>query len=164
MTGFAGRKGPMEANMGRVDLANTNRRVFTGLCCAVLLLLAAAPVLPADAPQDKKPSVKILNKTQVYYPATIKKGATFKKPATLVSSTVFDAIPEWKKIKDKKLTTKDAEYHLLLKAANDKFAKALDKVQKDGSFDIIAEAGAIECKNCVAEDVTQKMVDNIPEK
>ena len=112
---------------------------------------------------DKSPSVKILDKQKVYFPTKIKKGKKYKKPAVVVTSTVYDSIDEWKKIKERKLTEKDAEYHLLLTKASGKFHKAIKKVAKDGSYDIIAEkTGAIECKNVTADDVTQKAIDALP--
>ncbi len=122
------------------------------------LFIMQAPAAAQDV------SVKILDASKVYYPATIKKKSKFKAPAILSTAKVFDAIPEWKVIKKKKLGKKDAEYFILLKAANDKFAAALATVRKEGKFDIVAEDGAIECKGCEAEDVTQKMIDALPEE
>lgn len=137
-------------------------RVATLPLAIVTMLLASAFFAPTFGDDDKKPVVTITNKDQVYYPSVIKKGAKFKKPATLLTSTVFDSIAEWKEITKKKLTESDAEYHLLLAAANKKFRKAIKKVQKDGKYDIIAETGAISCKNCTADDVSQKAVDALP--
>ncbi|HGY91645.1 MAG TPA: hypothetical protein ENK43_10790 [Planctomycetes bacterium] len=130
---------------------------FLGALFLALFVLST----PATA---QKVNVKILDASKVYYPATIKKKSKFKAPAILSTAKVFDAIPEWKVIKKKKLGKKDAEYFILLKAANDKFAAALASVRKEGKFDIIAEDGAIECKGCEAEDVTQKMIDALPEE
>ena len=133
------------------------------LLIAIGLAVGPLPTTLAAGIGDD-PEVKVLNKSQVYHPSVVKKGAKYKKPATLETSKVFDEIKEWKEIKRKKLTSKDAEYHLLLKAANDRFGKALKKVQTDGSFDIIAEKGAIKCKNCKADDVTKKTIDALPKK
>ena len=60
------------------------------------------------------------------------------------------------------LSEKDAEYHLLLKKANDRFNGAVRKVQKNGSYDIIAEDGAISCKNCTATDITSDVIAALP--
>lgn len=132
------------------------------LLAALVVGVLVAPSLGANDDDDKKPEVTITNKDQVYYPSVIKKNAKFTKPATLLTSTVFDEIAEWKEIKKKKLTESDAEYHLLLTAANKKFRKAVKKVQKDGKYDIIAESGAIKCKNVEVDDVSQKTVDALP--
>ena len=67
-----------------------------------------------------------------------------------------------KEIKKKGLTDKDAEYHLLLKKANDKFHSAVTSVQKSESYDIMAEVGAITLKKGSAPDVTQKVIDALP--
>lgn len=134
--------------------------VASMLMLTLLIGSTAVPTLGCTGPSD--PTVTVTNKDQVYYPATVKKDAKFKKPATLLTSTVFSSISEWKEIEKKKLTESDAEYHLLLAAANKKFSKAVKKVQKDGKYDIIAESGAITCKGCTADDVTQKAVDALP--
>ncbi|MEE9392277.1 MAG: hypothetical protein V3W41_07205 [Planctomycetota bacterium] len=160
--------------LAKAVLTATNSKT----CCLALLVLglvslmawkglsdasAATPepdVVRSSAAEAVK--VTIVTSSQVYYPSTIKKNAKFKKPAVLSTSTVFDSIAEWKTIKKKKLSDKDAEYHLLLKKANDKFAKALKTVQRDGSYDIIAETGAITCKGCTAKDVNKDLVDALP--
>ena len=139
----------------------------TILVLALAAIVTLAPSIPAAtepssniAPAD--PVVTITNASQVYYPTRVKKGAKFKKPAVLTTSTIFDSIPEWKEIKKKKLTEKDAEYHLLLKKANEKFDCALKTVQKNGSYDIIAEVGAISCKNCTATDISSDVIAALP--
>ena len=134
--------------------------IASTLVVALLIGASAVPTLGDTCPAEA--DVTVTNKDQVYYPATVKKDAKFKKPATLLTSTVFASISEWKEIEKKKLTESDAEYHLLLAAANKKFSKAVKKVQKDGKYDIIAESGAITCKGCTADDVTQKAVDALP--
>jgi hypothetical protein len=129
-------------------------------------LLCHHPMTLIDAPGEMTasadPVVTITNSDQVYHPTRVKKGAKYKKPAVLTTSTIFDSIAEWKEIKKKKLTPKDAEYHLLLKKANEKFSCALKTVQLAGSYDIIAESGAISCKNCTATDVTSDMIAALP--
>ena len=139
----------------------------TILVLALAAIVTLAPSIPAAtepssniAPAD--PVVTITNASQVYYPTRVKKGAKFKKPAVLTTSTIFDSIPEWKEIKKKKLTKKDAEYHLLLKKANDKFNSALTTVQSAGSYDIIAEEGAITVKGGKATDVNKDVVNALP--
>ncbi len=134
-------------------------RVTSAILVAIMLASFSSPTL---ANEDGKPKVKILNSSQVYYPSLIKRGAKYKKPAVLTSATVFDAIPEWKKIKKKKLKKTDAEYHLLLEKANEKFNKALKKVAQDSSYDIMAEVDAIKCTGCTPTDVTATLIANIP--
>ncbi len=131
-----------------------------GTSFLALLLLCSLAVAASTKPED--PRVKILNSSQVYYPSVVKKGAKFKKPAVLTTSTIFNSISEWQLIKKKGLTESDAEYHLLLRRANVKFNKALKKVQRNSSYDIMAEVGAIECTNCTPADVTQDIIANLP--
>ena len=141
------------------------------LLWSLTIWIAVATVQPCHADQQRfapsavsraDPIVKIVTRSQVYYPSKTKKGTKYHKPAILVSATVFASIKEWREIKRKKLTTKDAEYHLLLTKANDKFHKALKRVQKSGRYDIMAESGAIHCKNVTATNVTQTMISNLP--
>ncbi|MCB9833942.1 MAG: hypothetical protein H6807_15890 [Planctomycetes bacterium] len=132
------------------------------LLLAVSLIFAVGATATFALSVGDEPEVKIVNASQVYYPATVKKGDKFSKPAVLVSMTVFDSIDEWKEIKRRKLTKGDAEYHLLLKAANDKFNCALKKVRQASSYDIVAETGAIDCRNCDAAEITQAVIDQLP--
>lgn len=125
---------------------------------AVFFLLTGGSVLG----QPYKAKVEILNSAQIYYPSVVKKNAKYKKPAVLTTATVFNSIPEWKKIKKKNLKKSDAEYHLLLKKANEKFNKALLKVHDASSYDIMAEVGAIKCTDCTPTDVTSALIANLP--
>ncbi|MFT7618185.1 MAG: hypothetical protein ACI97A_001826 [Planctomycetota bacterium] len=134
---------------------------FSGIIAAVLTVLLIGLVAPVQGQEKGKTKIKVLNVSQVYYPSRVKKSAKYKKPAVLTTATVFAAIPEWKQIKEKKLTNSSAEYHLLLKKANEKFNKALGKVQGVSSYDIMAEVGAIQCTNCTATDVTATIIANL---
>ncbi|MCA9323311.1 MAG: hypothetical protein KDB53_21415, partial [Planctomycetes bacterium] len=72
---------------------------------ALVFSLSGLAAAKESGPQDDdKPEVKILDKSQVYFPSTIKKNAEFKAPAIVTTSTIFDAIPEWQAIKKRKLT------------------------------------------------------------
>ncbi|MCA9300056.1 MAG: hypothetical protein KDA28_13380 [Phycisphaerales bacterium] len=139
--------------------------IITSLGTLALLLLLG-PTVPLGAASvvtsGEDVEVKVLDEDKVYYPKKLEKGAAYDAPATLETSKVFDEIDEWKEIVRKKLTPKDAEYHLLLKAANKKFDKAVKKVQKKDEYDIIAEDGAIKCKGVSAKDVTQDTIDSLP--
>lgn len=137
------------------------RRALITLLVAALATLTIADTVAALDPSQDEPVVKITNSSRVYYPATVKRGAKFKKPAVLVSATVFDAIPEWQEIKKKGLKKDDPEYHLLHKRASDKFCTAIKKVATASGYDIIAETGAIDCKNCTAVEITSEVVGNL---
>ena len=135
--------------------------LIISLMLAALIALTFVDSVTALDPGTDEPVVKITNSSRVYYPTTIKRGAKFKKPAIVVSSTVFDSIPEWKEIKEKGLKKGDAEYHLLHKRASDKFCDALKRVRVANGYDIVAETGAIECKNCTATEITQAVIDSL---
>ena len=150
-----------------MNLPGQTKRILVAMIAVITLSVYSPAVAPVVAERandsiSAAPEVKILNSAQVYYPSVVKKGTKFKKPAILTTSTVFDAISEWKQIKRKGLRKSDAEYHLLLKKANEKFNKALKAVQAASSYDIMAEVGAIECKGCTPEDVTQTLIANLP--
>lgn len=81
-----------------------------------------------------------------------------KKPAEVVSSKVFEHIPEMKEIKKRGLTEKDAEYWILLSRACEKFYAAVKNVAKADGFDCVVEKGKYTF-NQAAPDITQKVID-----
>lgn len=81
-----------------------------------------------------------------------------KKPAEVVSSKVFEEIPEMKEIKKRGLTEKDAEYWILLAKACEKFYAAVKKVAEADGYDCVAEKGKYTF-NPPAPDITQKVID-----
>ena len=142
--------------------APRHRILAPALVVAVLALLSfngpAGGSIDGPAP---KPQVKVVESTQVYWPGVIRKNEVFHRPAVLKTWTIFDAIPEWQKIKRQKLTDKDAEYHLLLAGANKRFQRSVGRVRKEGTYDIVAEEGALHCKNVAAIDITDRVVLDI---
>ncbi len=87
--------------------------------------------------------------------------ATYPKaPATIRADDVWAAIPEYKKILDNDLGEDDPEYHLLMKKASERFAKALEREAKREGYDLIAEAGAVVSgTGRPIPDATQDMID-----
>lgn len=140
----------------------------SGLSAALMALVvfatggAAFASLAIEGAAPDEPKVAILNASQVYYPVPVKRNGKYVKPAVVTTATIFDAIKEWQEIKRRSLDESDAEYHLLLKKANDKFDTGLQNVRRTGSYDIVAEHGAISCENCTATDVTQDVVNALP--
>ncbi len=137
-------------------------RCFVVILVVCLIGMSAAETHAAYTSKSVGGKVTVVNSARVYHPTVITKGAVYKAPAILKTSTVFNSIPEWKEIKRKNLTDRDAEYHLLLKAANDKFNKAVATVQKAKSYDIIAETGAIKCEKITPAEITSDVVKAIP--
>jgi len=66
------------------------------------------------------------------------------KPATIRYSDCFEVIPEWKEIQRRKLDQRDADYWILLKAANARFQKAVEAVATAGGYDLVAEEGCVQ--------------------
>ncbi len=83
----------------------------------------------------------------------------FTKPAVLCATSVFEQIPEYKEIKRRGLTSKDAEYWLLLDKANKKFYAAVKTVAKNDGYDLVGELGAIQAEEGYAlPDITSAVI------
>lgn len=134
--------------------------IFSGraLIAALLWLLAAAAV----GEQDAKGRVTVHNTCRVYYPAVVKTQQTYKKIGVVTSRTVFDATPEYKQIARRKLSPNTAEWCFLAKAASDKFRTAIDKTQRGGGYELIAENGAITVAGQTTYDVTSEVLAHLP--
>ena len=83
-----------------------------------------------------------VDKTKVYHGSA----DSFKNPATIDRDKVFAEISSYKKITKEGLTQKSPRYWILLKEANDVFAKALAKVASNEGYDLIAEKGSVKPK------------------
>ena len=137
-------------------MSRTSRLASLLLFCAVLG--AGLKVVAAD---DTPVRVKVMNTGRVYLPTGAVDGRSWKKPATLVSRTVFDATPEWKTIARRKLSPNTAEYCLLAKGASDRFKAAVAKASAAGGFDIVAETVAISVDNTTLPDITSDVLSNL---
>lgn len=115
----------------------------------------------AVAHDDTPVRVKVVNSGRVYLPTGAADGKNWKKPATVISRTVFDATPEWKTILRRKLSPNTAEYCLLAKGASDRFKAAITKAATNGGFDIVAETGAITVQNETLPDITSDVLANL---
>jgi len=68
---------------------------------------------------------------------------SFNSPAEINASEVFEAIPEYRQIRQEKISPDDARYWLLMNKANKRFYRALKTVSKTCGYDLIAEIGTI---------------------
>jgi hypothetical protein len=134
--------------------------IFLRRALAMLLPLALVSALALD--QDAKGRVTIHNCCRVYHPTVVKPQKTYKKIGVVTSRKVFDATPEYKEIARRKLTPNTAEWCFLAKAASDKFRAAVDKTVKGGSYDLIAENGAITVEGQTTYDVTSEILAHLP--
>ncbi len=86
----------------------------------------------------------------------------FQKPGEISLATVMSRIPEYKKIKDKELTSDHPEYWLLLTKAHKKLIDACRAVHKKFGYDLIGEIGFIEGEE--VPDITGEVVLEIKNK
>jgi len=133
--------------------------------------LLVAPALAADGEKDGKGSgqdsketpVKetrpVVDATKVY----LGQAASCKAPAVVDADRVYREIPAYKRILEKKLTEKDAEYPMLLLKATKQFRCAVEAVAKDGSYDLVAAVGAVTWEGHTIPDVTDAAVRKIQE-
>ena len=101
----------------------------------VLLALGATSTALAAAKHD----FEVVDRTAIYYGRTKHP----KTPAVCAADDVWAEIPEYKKIIDEELTDSDPRYHLLLKRATKRFQRALKKLARRDSYDMIGEVGSI---------------------
>src|SRR5262245_22308026 len=66
-----------------------------------------------------------------------------ENPATVRGADCFAVIPEWQEIQRRKLTSEDADYWVLLSAANARFRKAVEAAAKAGGHGLVAEQGSV---------------------
>jgi hypothetical protein len=82
-----------------------------------------------------------------------------KSPGVLVADDVWKEIPEYKKILADELTEDDAQYHLLMLKATERFNKALKALAKRDSHDMLGETGSIVAKGGrKIPDVTDELI------
>ncbi|MGH7163378.1 MAG: hypothetical protein ACREID_07825 [Planctomycetota bacterium] len=81
-------------------------------------------------------------------------------PAVTRADDVWAQIPEYKRIVDENLTDDDAEYHLLMKKASERWQKALKAEAKREDYSLIAEVDAVVSSTGKdIPDVTQDLID-----
>ena len=66
----------------------------------------------------------------------------FKHPASIEVNKIFESHPVYKKIQEKKLTSTQVEYWLLMDEFNNALQKVLAKVAREDGYDLIVEKGS----------------------
>lgn len=125
----------------------------------LVVWVACMVALPAAWAEEVR-SWKVVDSEGIYYG----EGEHPKAPAVISADEVWDAIPEYRKIVDQDLSEDDPKYHLLMKRATERFQKALGKIAKRESYDMIGEVGSIESAGDVKKDppdATADMVDAV---
>jgi hypothetical protein len=110
--------------------------------------------------ETTKESRPVVDETQVYYG----KAATCKAPSVLDADKVFQAIPEYRKILDGKLTEKDVEYSVLLVKANRKFRAAVEGAATDKGYDLVGGLGSVTWKDREIPDLTDAAVKKVADQ
>lgn len=88
-------------------------------------------------------------------------GRLFARPGVIQADRVYLSIPEYKEIRDKGLTDKDARYHFLMKRASERFLEAVKVTGRDFDLDLIAEVGAVKPARAGAPAIAERTDDVI---
>lgn len=119
-----------------------------------LFVLCAASASVAASKHD----FDVVDSSAVYYGS----GKHPKTPAVCAADDVWAKIPEYQTIVDDELTASDPRYHLLLKRATKRFQRALKKLARRDSYDMIGETGSIKAvgkKKKAIPSVTKDLID-----
>jgi hypothetical protein len=101
------------------------------------LVLGGIGLTAAEA--ETKHDFEVVKADEIYYGS----GKHPKAPGVMEADTVWAEIPEYKQILEDELTDEDAQYHLLMKKAAERFSKCLKKLAKRDSYDMLGETGSI---------------------
>jgi len=107
------------------------------------LVLSLACAFSSVRAEEDDPDFTVTDADKVYYG----KGKHPESPAVIKADDVWAEIPEYKKIVEDDLDEDDAEYHILMKKATERFEKALKDEAKREDHDLIAEVGAVKSNN-----------------
>jgi hypothetical protein len=128
----------------------------------IVFFLGVSPAM-AISGESEKFEVTVVNAARVYHPVTACSGDQLEvvKVGTVVSLTVFNAIPEYQEIKRRNLDPTSAEYLLFMKKASDRFSEAVTKTVQHGRYEMVAEVGAITVKDHLPPDITSEIVRHL---
>jgi hypothetical protein len=127
----------------------------------IVLTVAAAIALAACSGRNEARAEDVrADRTKLYFG-----DPEGENPATVRASDCFDAIPEWQDIRRRELGPEDADYWILLSAANERFRKAVESVARAAGYDLVAEQGSITVPQGAAQppDITKAVVAKIKE-
>ncbi len=132
------------------------------LCLAILFgtVTGFSSSLYAGVLEDGEETITYVITGDVYYGDV----NSFKNPAVLKRSKVFNQIPAVKTIKKEKLDKNSARYAFLIDKANRVFRETVEKVAKEKGFDLVVERGGIKAsKNVRIPDITAFVIKAIPQ-
>ncbi|MHC4161998.1 MAG: hypothetical protein ACYSUM_07700 [Planctomycetota bacterium] len=121
----------------------------------ILAGLVLGSVALAAAEAATKYDFEVVKVDEIYFGS----GKHPKAPGVMTADDVWAVIPEYKQILEDELTDEDAQYHLLMRKAAERFSKALKKLAKRDSYDMLGEKGSIRAlgKKKIP-DVTREMI------
>ncbi|NRA95255.1 MAG: hypothetical protein HRU14_03500 [Planctomycetes bacterium] len=125
--------------------------------------LAIALVSDVAPAQETKVKVKVVNGSLVYYPSTLKTGATIPKvkPAVFSTRRALAATTEYKQIKAEKIKEGSAKRRLLEVAASKRLRGAISRVVSLSGYDLVAETGAVTVAGKKLPDITSEVINNL---
>lgn len=129
------------------------RETIAALALGVFVLCSASASVAAS-----KHDFDVVDRAAVYFGS----GKHPKTPAVCNADDVWAKIPEYQTIVDDELTASDPRYHLLLKKATKRFQRALKKLARRDSYDMIGEIGSIKAvgkKKKTIPTVTKDLID-----
>ena len=138
---------------------STRRGWILAVALAGILVIGTGTV-SAEDPGERvvKAGETDVDETLVYYGNPNR----FRQAGEIVCDSVFRAIPEYRRIIEEGLT-EGVRYDFLLLRANQKFRKALRKVHRQDGYDLVAEIGAVRIEGKTVPDITDKVIDALPE-
>jgi hypothetical protein len=80
------------------------------------------------------------------------------------ATRVYRAIPEYRRIVDQGLTSRDAEYSILMVKATRKFRAAVEGAAVDAAKDLVANLGAVKWEGRVIPDLTDATLKKLEEQ
>jgi hypothetical protein len=117
---------------------------------------AAVPA-PAEEGQATPDGKYKVQRKKLYYGDEKK----FSRPAVLEAAKVYEKIPAYRSILDRRLTPDDPEYWPLMRKASAAFVKALKSVCSRDGYDLVGELGSIEPSDgeAAVPDITLKVTE-----
>lgn len=113
------------------------RKYYLPIITVIISLLCIPLICSAE---DTDSQVEV-DKDQVYYGKY--KADTIKSPCEIELNTVLETIPEYRKLQDENINTKDARYWVLWKRINAKLNNGYSVLARKYSYDSIGELGYI---------------------